>query len=868
MTVQRSDAAAVASPKPRAAPSTRTIATIVLLALLVVLLALIPALTSNYGLLVAYEILQLAALAAAWNLMAGYGGMVTLAVAAFVGVGSYTTAKLAISAGFGLVPSVLAAGVLAAIFGAVISVPLFRFRGLYFTIASLVLAEALRIFMVNYNGLGGATGLTLTGAAPSLTTLYYLVLILAVAASLTAFFLLRTQLGMGLIAIRDDEDVAEEVGVSTFRTKLVAFVLSGLITGLVGGIQAQRLGHIEPYGSFSLQWTIDTVNATILGGLGTVLGPLVGAAAAVQLSERLANYPEWHVAITGALLIIVIRFAPRGIWGTALLAFRRWLPGWFVPREAGAALDTELEVPPEPVSREPLPAPGAHHPPAAAPAARDGAGPLLEAHGVGIAFGGNRANDNVEMTVRPGEVVGIVGPNGAGKSTFIGLISGALHSDQGPIRLFGQDATDMPAAARARLGVGRTHQVPRPFGRMTVEENLLVAQLHGAGAGAADARRETQRVLERCGLADVADVSAADLPLLRLKRLELARALALRPRLLLCDEIGAGLVESELRELIALLQELRHEVEAMIIVEHVIDVIRECCDRLVVLDRGKKLTEGAPDQVFADPEVAAVYLGTGVSEEHVVRPPKHRVGEEPLLVVDGVSAAYGHFRALQDASLEVHAGEVVALLGVNGAGKTTTARVISGLLPTLSGEVRFDGATLTGRPAHEMVSRGIAHCMEGRRIFGDLSVEENLLLGGQVNGSAGDRAQRLREVYELFPILREKRNDSGKSMSGGQQQMLAIGRALMAGPKLAILDEISLGLAPVAVDRLYQALAEVNQRGVAMIVIEQNVERGLALADRVYVIEKGRIALSGTPQEMRSDPRLLALYVGEAKGAA
>jgi ABC-type branched-subunit amino acid transport system ATPase component len=158
--------------------------------------------------------------------------------------------------------------------------------------------------------------------------------------------------------------------------------------------------------------------------------------------------------------------------------------------------------------------------------------------------------------------------------------------------------------------------------------------------------------------------------------------------------------------------------------------------------------------------------------------------------------------------------------------------------------------------------------MEGRRIFGELTVEENLLLGARGSDSKAERERRLGEVYELFDALRERRANSGSALSGGQQQMLAIGRALMAAPRLVLFDEISLGLAPIMVDRLYEALAEINSRGVAMIVIEQNVERGLALADHVAVLEKGRVALTGTPADVRSDPRLLSLYVGEAKGAA
>jgi ABC-type branched-subunit amino acid transport system ATPase component len=551
--------------------------------------------------------------------------------------------------------------------------------------------------------------------------------------------------------------------------------------------------------------------------------------------------------IIGALLIAIIRFAPAGIWGTA----KRYAWPWL--RRRVPAL---------------TPASTAQAVSSASPPKRTTAsGTLLYARGVGKAYGGVRAVDAVDLEIRAGEVLGIIGPNGAGKSTLIGLLSGAIHGE-GTVEFDGQDVSGLSAQARARRGVGRTHQVPRPFGQLTVLDNLLVGQMHGAGSGRTTALSEAKRILARCGLDEYADTPAAELGLLRLKRLELARALATQPRILLLDEIGAGLIESEIAELVELINSLRAEVDAIVVVEHILDVIRETCDRLVVVDRGSKLVEGEPEEVLGDPRVAAVYIGTSGGEEVQHTRDRSARTDTPLLEVDGIAAQYGAFRALHDVSFTVREGEVLALLGANGAGKTTTARAISGMLPVTAGEIRLGGRRANGLNAHQIVRRGVAHCMEGRRIFADLSVEENLLLGGRTAGSRVERDRRLGSVYDLFGDLRERRANSGAELSGGQQQMLAIGRALMAAPRLVLFDEISLGLAPITVDRLYEALASINAEGVGMIVIEQNVERGLALADHVAVLEKGRVALAGTPDEVRRDPRLLSLYVGEAKGAA
>jgi branched-chain amino acid transport system ATP-binding protein len=509
---------------------------------------------------------------------------------------------------------------------------------------------------------------------------------------------------------------------------------------------------------------------------------------------------------------------------------------------------------------------------------------LLETAGLSKRFGGVTAVDGLDLAVRSGETLGVIGPNGAGKSTLVGLISGALRATSGSIVLDGRDVTRLAAPARARLGIGRTYQVPRPFARMTVLENLLLGRLYAAGTGRMRAaRREALGILERTGLADAAEQPAGSLALLRLKRLELARALALRPRVLLLDEIGAGLIESELPELIELIRSLRGEVEAILVIEHVVEVIQACCDGVAVLDWGRKLVEGPPDEVLRDPKVVAVYLGTGARAPAAVgvagatevprtstsasSSPSPSPAASPLLRLGAVSVRYGAVRALQDVSLEVHRGEIVTLLGANGAGKTTTARAITGMARLAAGSVWHGDERIDGRRPDQIAARGIAHCLEGRRIFADLSVEENLELGGRAAAKA-ERGQRLDAVYELFPQLAERRRLSGGLLSGGQQQMLAIGRVLMAAPALAIFDEISLGLAPVVVDRLYEALAMVNRRGVAMLVIEQNVERGLALADRAYVLERGRVALSGQPAAIRGDPRLLALYVGETRGDA
>ncbi len=513
---------------------------------------------------------------------------------------------------------------------------------------------------------------------------------------------------------------------------------------------------------------------------------------------------------------------------------------------------------------------------------------LLVANELVKRYGGVIATDMVSLSIQSGDCIGVIGPNGAGKSTLIGMLSGGLVPSAGKIEFDGVDVTNMPAFERARIGIGRTYQIPRPFLDMTVRENLLAARfsLHPWESGT-NARAACDTILERTGLTNAASLTGRDLPLLRRKRLEVARALALEPKLLLLDEVGAGLVDSEVTELIQLILSLRNDIQGIIIIEHVLRVVRECCNRLAVINFGKKIAEGGTTEVLNSDDVAAVYLGTAHSRERIgdlgstastaapsnsdksiaglVMPTKNHPAATatPILELRGVHAGYGQARVLNGIDLKVNAGQVIAILGTNGAGKTTLANVVSGGIKTNAGQIMVEGVDVTGSPPHHFARLGLAQCMEGRRIFAPLTVEENLLLAAR-GVSKAELSNRLDRIYNLFPELKERRSVPGTSMSGGQQQMLAIGRSLMSKPQMILFDEISLGLAPVMMDRLYRALSELKAAGLTMLIVEQDVERALDLADEVHVMEHGRFALSGSAMSIREDPRLRHLYIGTA----
>ena len=233
-----------------------------------------------------------------------------------------------------------------------------------------------------------------------------------------------------------------------------------------------------------------------------------------------------------------------------------------------------------------------------------------------------------------------------------------------------------------------------------------------------------------------------------------------------------------------------------------------------------------------------------------------------LLEVENLEASYGPFLALSGVTLSVRAGEIVALLGPNGAGKTTLIRCISGLLRPRTGAIRWDGAPLAGVPAHRIVERGIAVVPEGRRLFASMTVEEHLDLGAFAPHARREHARRLDEVHAIFPVLRERRRQLVRSLSGGQQQMVAVGRALMAAPRLLILDEPSLGLAPRVVESILGVLGDINRRGVSILLVEQNVHAALTLAHRAYILESGRVTGAGSGRALLDDPHVRRAYLG------
>lgn len=504
---------------------------------------------------------------------------------------------------------------------------------------------------------------------------------------------------------------------------------------------------------------------------------------------------------------------------------------------------------------------------------------LLRVENLSRVFSGFAAVSELSFHVEEGEIVGLVGPNGAGKTTTFNLMTGFLKPSSGHIFFQDSEVTGLAPHRLAQLGMVRTFQHTRVFANLCVRENVRVAshmrQKGGVlrtlfGVGALEAQTLHQHVddvLDAVGLLPRQHHLAGDLAYGEQRVLEIALALAASPKLLLLDEPFAGMNETESRDTMALIHTIRSHDITVLVIDHHMQTMARGCDRLVVMNHGVKLAEGAPATVTQDPEVVQAYLGTG---EALRLPEPAEQGAGDVLVLEGVSVDYGPVRALRNLDLQVGKGEIVALVGANGAGKSTALRAVSGLVPVAEGRIQLLGRDLVGRSPSARVRGGLAHCPEGREIFPQMTVLENLELGVTVSGTRLNRSNkpadmpttRLAYVYNLFPRLQERTHQTAGSLSGGEQQMLAIGRALMSTPEVLLLDEPTLGLAPLLAREVAEALVRLNASGLSMLLVEQNAVLALSIAHRAYVLENGRVALSGLAAEVREDDTVRRVYLG------
>jgi len=813
-------------------------------------------------------------LAAGLSIVAGQAGLLDLGYAGFYGIGAYVYALLA-SPKFGMhsafIPAAAASASAAALAGLAVSLPTLRLHGDYLAMVTLGFGQIVRILLNNMdrpinitNGPNGIVAIDppriLGFTFSSLESSYILIWVFALIILAGIARIVGSKTGRAWNALREDETAAACMGVNVRRYRVSAFVTAAAIAGFAGALFASWQGAVFPQ-NFTMSETIALYCMAILGGIRSIPGIMLGVLILQVLPEVLRAYSIYRMLIYGFALVLLAVFRPQGLiaQGERLVGIgRRSLTD---PPDSTDEAEAEAERQPEPAT-------------VAVPVRT----PVLEASGLSCNFGGLAAVSNVSFAAYTGEILGIIGPNGAGKTTLFNLITGLVKPSAGEVRVQGQTATGLDPHQVASSGVARTFQHIRLFETQSVLENVLAGcHLQGSsnvlGAlarSAAHANREAQAVAQARKALALVDTSllTREASLVRhlsypdRRRVEVARAIATGARLLLLDEPAAGMTPEEITAMVDDIVALRNQGYTIVVIEHHMDLIAAACDRVIALDHGEVIATGAPQEVAAHPEVIRAYLGSAKKTSKPPSPPKAPTSRvAPILELAGVRASYGPAEVLQGIDIEVRPGEVIALLGANAAGKSTAIKTIMGRLRPSSGEIRFAGRRIDGRTTNEIVRMGIGIVPEGRRVFYELTVLENLEAAGSRAESHGPAQSQMEQVLALFPVLAERRSQLAGTLSGGEQQMLAIARALVASPQLICMDEPSMGLAPIMVDRVMDAIREINHAGTAVLLVEQNARAALSVADRAYILRDGRIVASGTSDEILADDTLASAYL-------
>lgn len=553
---------------------------------------------------------------------------------------------------------------------------------------------------------------------------------------------------------------------------------------------------------------------------------------------------------------------------------------------------------------------------------------MLQVRNLNKSFNGLKAVDNISFDLHQGEVISIIGPNGSGKSTTINLISGFIKPDSGLIDIDSETVAGLSVPDISERGLARTFQNGRVFGALTVDENValgfhkrlnaqrpfkelqrypIVRWLSLLGETALAlvpgpkthqenqdvnerVEREVDRFKERLG-SRRGDYTYT-LSYANRRRTEIARAHISEPKLLLLDEPTAGMNQSETAEVLQQLQHLKAQGHTILLVEHKIELVTALSDHVIAMDGGRIIAYGEPDEVRNNPQVVESYLGkrreirkttvaTGqkdiLAKQNAieaddavakVEEPASKSAEQrkpALLTLDNVDIYYGQVHALQGVSIEVPKGAIVSLLGGNASGKSTTMKTILGLNHPKNGKLIYEGNDITQLSTRHRVQAGIAAVPEARRIFPAMTVEENLLTGAYTRPKGSNIDDDIAQMYERFPRLKERRAQQAGTMSGGEQQMLAFARALMSHPKIICMDEPTMGLSPKLVEDVLEQIAKLrDELGVSVLMVEQQAELALSIADYGYVLQNGRIRLHGKASELLHNPAVQEAYLGGA----
>jgi branched-chain amino acid transport system ATP-binding protein len=782
-------------------------------------------------------------------LLVGYLGLVPFGGSVFYGLASYAAAIgmlrwFADTNEFvGIMFAVLVAVVVAVPVGALI----LRRKGTYFSLLTVACAQICFEIAFKWTDVtGGENGLQRVPRPVLASDLSFHLFVLAVV--VVVFWLLwrlaNAPLGRLFQAVRDNEQRAASLGYSTYSIKLIGFTISAAITGLAGALITffTRGVYANP---LSWEHAADPVLMSVLGGVHHLMGAFWGAALFIVLEDQLSPLIQYWWLAFAPILIILTLVSREGVHG--LLRTRNGRSSWSLVRPG---------IPARPMVIAPLEIDRAQEGKCDAP--------LLSVRGLKKSFGSLIVAAGYDFDVHPGTLHSFIGPNGAGKTTFFNMLTGLIAPDEGKIAFFGNDITHLPMYRRSRFGLGRSFQIVSVFSHLTAFENVRLAvqaRVGGAWRAWRDAYDDTEitarvwSILDAVGLADKAAEQCTELSHGERRLLEIGITVATDARLLLLDEPLAGLAAADRVRVTALMTQLARS-RAVVLIEHDIDRVIAISDRITVLHQGRLIADGTPSEVIANPDVVLAYLGTPpTAQPQLVDCAVPTVQGEVLLAASGLVGGYNGGRVLDGISLTVRKGEAVGLLGRNGVGKTTLLKALYGLLRVEEGEIVWCGREITRLRSFEINQLGLTIVPEGRRLFPNLTTLDNLRIAMRPGGMS------LEEVFRLFPRLQTVRNSRAQTLSGGERQMAAIARALVAPTSLVLLDEPFEGLAPAIVTEVVNALLRLRGR-VAMVLVEHHAEQVLSVVDRAVVLVNGRVAWEGRADRLAADADLQSRLLG------
>lgn len=799
----------------------------------------------------AAEVLIFALACMALNLLAGYTGLVSFGHGVWFGLGAYAAALTALALGKpSFVLPMLVAIVVAALAATFFGWLMLRRRGVYFSLMTLALSAlgysaAFRWTSLTggENGLGGIERPVLVGLDMNDSWGFYAV-VAAVVLVLTVVLwrFVNSPLGRVLEAIRENETRATALGYATRRYKLAAFVLSATLTAVAGALllYKNRMTSADP---MSLIFSGELLAMAVIGGMRGFLGPALGALFYILFREYLSIYTENWQLWFGLIFLGFVLFARSGLIGIGAQVSARLRPD---TTGTAAMADRKIKTRPLPEMLR---------------SARKAEGPVLAANGLVKNFGALRAVDGVTISVMDRSLHALIGPNGAGKTTAFNLLTGMLAPSQGAVTLSGRDVAGLPADRIAEMGMGRSFQITSLFPDLTVAENVRLAIQAGDPArmnpwqrasGITRINDKAREIIEWVGLAGMEGARAGSLSYGGQRLLDLGLALANHPRILLADEPLAGLSVAERERVGNLIKQVSQDIPVLL-VEHDIDRVFSLADHVTVMSEGKVLLDGTVSDARESEKVREIYIGSGTAEVAATAV-KGDIGG-PLCVLDKVNVHYGKSHILHDASLEVRQGEILALLGRNGAGKSTLLKAIIGIAPVSSGSIRLDGQELAGLPPASIARAGVSYVPQGRGLFAGMTVRENLELGRLKRRGGAGMHWSDEQILDYFPRLGERMDTHADRLSGGEQQMAAVARALSGDTRILLLDEPFEGLAPAVVEQLFHTFNRLREM-VSIVIVDHNLDLALALSDRTVALERGRVFHDGPSHDLATDLEL------------